>query len=254
MSWKIKSIWCWSLCLVAMQTVCASPLFAQEPAFVSLNFEDQVAGMNCQSPKRNWGSQGKDLVLIDNINTVKGDGNCMLLERPEGYKSSGWGVGMNLPQKQYDWLKIQVSFLLDGPATKATAGLELREHYNKRLYFASLGSAKGKDPITLIDGGSGWKTSKTNTFDRKVWNRVTWYVPSVTATDMTMHLQLETWDSKNKAWQVVGKIGSMEASKAEKPFASFRINFPGGEESIKLRFDDLLIEPMTNEQINLLIK
>ncbi|MFG0247273.1 MAG: hypothetical protein ACF8OB_00185 [Phycisphaeraceae bacterium JB051] len=228
-------------------------LKAQESKpFVDMDFNDQVPGMNCDAIKRSWGKQNEDLILIDNVQTYNGDGNCMLFERSK--KNSHWGVGLNLPQEKYDWLKIQLVFKFDGAATKATSGLELREHYNKRLYHASLGSSKGKDPITLIDGGSGWKTSKVNHFDRSLWNRVTWFVPSVTANDMTLYLKLESWDVKTKQWQQVDQIGSMPASKVEKPFALFRINFPSSEDSLKLRYDDLKIEPVSNDQISALIQ
>lgn len=251
---KSKSMLLVHVFVLGMQMFCSSELFAEDTAFADLSFDENIAGMNCENPKCSWGTQGNDLLLIDNVNTYSSAGNALLFERPDGYKSGGWGAGMNLPQKPYDWLKIQIAFLFDGTATKATASLELREHYNKRLYFASLGSAKGKDPIVLIDGGEKWKTSKANSFDRKVWNRITWYVPSVTASDMRMHLMLETWSNSTRSWQAVGEIGSMEASKVEKPFAAFRINFPGGEEAIRLRFDDMKIEPITNEQMSSLVK
>ncbi len=240
------------LCLTALLGSSGVLKADETKPFVDLNFDDQVPGMNCDALKRNWGKQNEDLILIDNVKTYNGDGNCMLFERSK--KNSHWGVGKNLPQEKYDWLKIQVVFKFDGAATKANAGLELREHFGKRLYHMSLGSSKGKDPITLIDGGSGWKTSNVNHFDRYAWNRVTWLVPSVTASDMTMYLKLETWDAKTSQWQQVDKVGSMAASKVEKPFALFRINFPSSEDSLKLRFDDLKIEPVSNDQIKALIQ
>lgn len=233
------------------------PLLAQttdDNLFVDISFDDNVAGMNCEKLKRSWGNKGGDMLLIDNVKTYSGEGNVMLLERPESVKGTGWGVGRNLPQKPYDWLKIQMAFQLDGTATQATCALELRERYNKRLYFATLGSSRGKDPIVLIDGGKKWKTARVNHFDRKVWNRVTWYVPSVTASQWTMYLKLETYDAKTGQWVQVGKLGSMQASKVEKPFSNFRINFPAGQGPMKLRFDDLKITSMANQQMELLIQ
>jgi hypothetical protein len=220
--------------------------------FVDLNFDDNVPGMNCENPKRSWGTQNSDLLLIDNVNTYNGQGNAMLLEREK--KNGQWGVGMNLPQESYDWLKIQIAFQFEGAATKANASLELREHYNKRLYFASLGSGRGKDPITLVDGGTGWNTASVNHFDRKAWNRVTWLIPSTSANDITMYVKLETWNAKDKQWQQVDKIGSMAASKMTKPFAAFRVNFPASEDALKLRFDDLKVEPVSNDQLSEWIK
>lgn len=251
---KFKFIWCCSAILLSMQMLCASPLHADDTLFFDLNFDDQVAGMDCVNLKHSWGTQGDNLMIIDNLKTYTYLGNAMLMERPEGYKAGGWGAGLDLPQKQYDWLQVQIAFLFDGSATKATCSLELREHAAKQLYYASLGSNRGKDPITLIDGGTGWRTTSVNSFDRKVWNRVTWLVPSTTASDLTMYLRLETWNATEKTWQQVGQVGSRQAAKVEKPFDLFRINFPSGEEAIKLRFDDLKIQPVTNEAISSLIK
>jgi hypothetical protein len=235
-----------------MQLVRVNTVHAQDAAFFDLNFDDQVAGMNCNSPKRNWGTQGEDLVLIDNVDTYSGEGNCMLFERPEGAKPNGWGVGVNLPQKPYDWLSVQLAFKFEGTATQANASIELREVYNKRCYVLSLGSGRGKDPLVLVNERSGWKSTGVNHFDRKVWNRVTWYIPSVTADAQEMLVKLEAWDAGEKTWKAVGKIGTAAADKMEKAFATLRINFPGKAPAIKLRFDDLKISPMTNEQISTL--
>lgn len=249
MGLNMKNLWTGMLCVFCVQVLWGTTLRAQDTAFVDLNFDDQVAGMNCKAPKRSWGNPDKDLVLIDNVDTYSGEGNCMLFERPEGTKPRGWGVGVNLPQKPYDWLAIQVAFKFDGAATQANASLELREVHNKRCYIMSLGSGRGKDPIVLLNERSGWKSTGVNHFDRSVWNRVTWYVPSTTADQQNMLAKLETWDAKDKTWKQVGKIGSQVADKVENPFAILRINFPGKAPAVKLRFDDLKVSPMTNEQV-----
>ena len=230
---------------------------AQEPVdstLVHLTFDDDVPGMASKQIKRSWGKQNDDQLLIDNIKTVNDQGNALLFTRPEGIKNGGWGIGVNLPAKAYDWLRVELTYLLEGSATKATAGLEVREVYNKRLYMLGLGSSRGKDPVILTNGKDKWLSKGVNHFAREHWNRVTWYLPGPTVAENIMYCTLDQYDSKTNTWHVVGKTGDQQGSKVEKPFAIFRINFPGGAESMAFRFDDLKIDSLTNEKMSQLEK
>ncbi|MBC2600793.1 hypothetical protein [Puniceicoccus vermicola] len=217
----------------------ATKFLAAGTPLASINADDLVPG---ETPpiQRNWGRAKEDIWRVDNLETYDGTGNCLLFDRQEDATPGSWGVGLTLPSYNADWLGVRLAFKFEGSATEAKASLEVRTESNNRLYYANIGSSKGKDPITLVNADGTWKTKAVNYFDREVWNRITWFIPTALGETQEMRVKLEHYDRESEDWIQVGKIEGLEIEVTQIPMI-FRINFPANTGPIQLRFDDLVI-------------
>lgn len=217
---------------------------------LSFNADDLVPGR--EPPfQRNWGNEKDDIWRVDNLETYNGSGNAFLFDRQAEGDPGSWGAGFQIPSYKADWIVLQLAFKFEGPATAAKASMEVRNSSSNRLYYANLGSTKGKDPVTLINADNTWKSEVVNHFDRKKWNRVTWYIPTALGETQKMLLQLETYDRETESWIQVGKGEGLEIEVTSLP-KIFRINFPSDPQPIQLYFDDLTVSSLSNQEMDIL--